>query len=453
MTTLASLFVSSPSIEPTAGNPYHFDLGFSRLPYRANLSTTSLLRTQHVPSRNFSPISFSSTKSAPAVRSNENRFPQRTLLRNTSQAHDAQIAQPQKSTKDLPVHGMNSPYRNDGSTEEHYRSRHFHPREVTGLKPTFSDELEDDDIVRQALTGLRGQVRQSDIKPQRKTPAMVDQPNTATLRVSGRQVPNHVEEMSSQSVNPEPTVESTFTENTAAGAGRDTEEDWVGRGMRLLNSESTESLTSYHHHRPSTGSSRLIQTVKTASFSNASVSLLQRSSRLGRSKGTHTHSSSAFPRPSAESERPPTASTLDEASKRRAFNRSQILQEIVTSEEGYLADIKALLQLYETLLASTTTMSLRMKSSVLRNISDVLQLHEDLIKELHRVTLMSASKRWSEPDSKPGLGRQHHHWRSLRVINRSRSERRHWRSRSSIDTGELPSPPVSPSHCRARRSR
>ena len=436
MTTLASLFVPSPAIDLSAGKPCHFDLGFSRFQNRANLSTTSLLQTQRVPSRNFSPVSLSSTRSAPATRSNENRSPRRTVPRNVSQDHDVDVVPPQ-SIAELPAHGMDNLYHNERSPEECHASEPLFTREATGPNLAISTHLGAEDVVRQALTELRGQVRQSDAKPQHKSSAMVDQLISARPQGVGHHVSTHMEEVPSQSLSTEPLIDYGLKTCNTAGAGQDPIEEWTDRRMRLIGSASTDSLTSYHHHRPSTGSSRMIQTMKTASFSNASASLLQRSTRFGRSNGTKTHSSSAFPRPSGESERPPTASTLDEASMRRAFNRSQILQEIVTSEEGYLTDIRALLQLYETLFISTTTMSLRMKASVLRNVTDLLHLHEELIKDLQRVTLVSASKRWGESKAKRKLGRENLAWRSLRVVNSPRSERRHWRSRSSNETGEL----------------
>lgn len=199
-----------------------------------------------------------------------------------------------------------------------------------------------------------------------------------------------------------------------------------------------EPRSIFHKKRHSTASSGFVHTMKTASLSNASFSLPPRSFRFGRS----TDSSGIFnsnSRLSGDSERPPTSASVDEEAFRRAIKRRQILMELVTTEESYIADLKALIYLYSTLLATSVTVSSRVRVSVLRNVHDLLSVHERLLERLHQATYEAAARKWADTRSPRHLGspRYHKRWKSLESSNAARFGWNHRRTRSSMDSSEI----------------
>lgn len=188
-----------------------------------------------------------------------------------------------------------------------------------------------------------------------------------------------------------------------------------------------------HRKRPSTVSSGFVHTVKTASLTNTTISFLSRSLRLTQSSEVQCHRGSD-PRYSVESDRPTTTSSVDEAALHRGMKRRQVIEEIITSEEGYVADLKALVFLYSTLLASASSLSSRVRASIQRNVIELLHMHEHILDHMHRLSFMSARRKWFDTASPRRLGISHHiRWRSLdsRAAGQYRSHRH---TRSSIET-------------------
>ena len=209
----------------------------------------------------------------------------------------------------------------------------------------------------------------------------------------------------------------------------------LDRSEEVVNEEPPSTL---HRKRRSTASSGFVHSMKTASFSNASFSLAGRSFRFGRS----TDGSALFnpdPRHSIDSDRPCTSASVDEAAFRRAIKRRQILMELVTTEESYVSDLKALIYLYSTLLATSVTVSNRVRSSVLRNVHDLLAVHESLVERLHHASYDAAARKWADTISPRHLGspRYHKRWRSLESSTAARFVRTHRRTRSSMDSSEV----------------
>ena len=95
----------------------------------------------------------------------------------------------------------------------------------------------------------------------------------------------------------------------------------------------------------SRSSSGLVATLKTASLSAGSFSVLPRSTRnsyLSEHRGNRSSRlSTSNLRFSTDSDRPQT-SALDEAARNRGLKRRQIIDELLSSEEGYVADLKVL---------------------------------------------------------------------------------------------------------------
>ena len=169
----------------------------------------------------------------------------------------------------------------------------------------------------------------------------------------------------------------------------------------------------WHRKRISNASSRFVATVKTASLSNDSTSLLPRPHRHSRVSDTRATRSSD-PRPSIDSLRPSSISSSDEGALRRSIKRRQVLQEILSSEESYVADLKALYSLFSTLLVSVPSISIQTRTSIQRNVMEMLLLHEQIVNELHRVALRATLREWRYVASPLRLSRKRHRkWQSL----------------------------------------
>ena len=84
-----------------------------------------------------------------------------------------------------------------------------------------------------------------------------------------------------------------------------------------------------------------VATVRSATATIAAASIASVSRRTSRAQ-RHRHNSSAFsgsqPRPSCDTER----SLMDEAARQRACRRREKVEELIRTEEGYVADLKAL---------------------------------------------------------------------------------------------------------------
>ena len=73
---------------------------------------------------------------------------------------------------------------------------------------------------------------------------------------------------------------------------------------------------------------------------------------------------------------------IDEAAQNRAIQRTRKLQELIQSEGSYVADLKILLNVYLVLLGSTIQTPTRVLTHFQQNVSDILQLHQDLLAQL-----------------------------------------------------------------------
>lgn len=188
--------------------------------------------------------------------------------------------------------------------------------------------------------------------------------------------------------------------------------------------------------RHSTTSSGFVHTIKTASFSNMSFSVLSKRMRSGKSSESRfLHGSRS--RFSTDSDRPATTSSVDESALWRSVKRRRILEEIVATEESYVADLKALVYLMSTLLASAPSLPARVRSLVQKNILDLLHLHEGLVESLHRAAYKAAARKWADTLSPRVRGSpRHFRWRSLdsQVTYRPSPTRR--LARSSVESAD-----------------
>ena len=189
-----------------------------------------------------------------------------------------------------------------------------------------------------------------------------------------------------------------------------------------------------HHKRTSNTSSGYVETLQTASFSNASFSIAPKSYRKGRSSDTRANRSSGV-RYSVDSDRAIGRPSLDEQAAARAKRRGQILHEILSSEESYLADLRALSSLFSTLLPSVTNLSARARSSTQRTLHDIVQLHADIVHDLHQITCFPVSQGHNHDSTLRRLAAKTHLKRhSLEVGSPSRARHENRHQRSSTDS-------------------
>ncbi|KAI9728307.1 MAG: hypothetical protein M1834_007711 [Cirrosporium novae-zelandiae] len=199
------------------------------------------------------------------------------------------------------------------------------------------------------------------------------------------------------------------------------------------------SGTRRHQQSSSVASSGIISAVKTASISLASFSAAPRSRRptfSSQRRSMNPSRSSNQQRASVDSSRVLSGTGFDEAAWDRSIQRRKILDEILSSEESYVSDMKALMGLYYNLLASTPTLSSQICSSIRQTLAELLQLHEDLLHQLYRVM---PNFDFTNKGNQTALLRgviKHTRWRSVEFAD-NRAERRgthHHRGRS-LDHG------------------
>ncbi|KAI0383922.1 Dbl homology domain-containing protein [Hypomontagnella monticulosa] len=183
-----------------------------------------------------------------------------------------------------------------------------------------------------------------------------------------------------------------------------------------------DALSRDGHRKSSSGSSfGFVAAVRSASVSLASASIVTRprrhtarSSLQGRTDLSSRGSISGqrFSEDSTCFER--TISN-DPAVTERLLQRRRILEEIINTEESYIGDVKFLMNVYVTILASLPSPHMGLRSSINRNLTDIIELHEEILGELHRVV---PNSEYTQPERipvtpNPPVAKTHHRWRSL----------------------------------------
>ncbi|PHH71430.1 hypothetical protein CDD80_5287 [Ophiocordyceps camponoti-rufipedis] len=153
-------------------------------------------------------------------------------------------------------------------------------------------------------------------------------------------------------------------------------------------------------------SSRFFSAVRSASFSLASASIVTRSRRntaLSRCVSRTDRSSRAsatYPRASEDSAVLEKTDMADVAAMERSMQRRRILEELISTEEGYIGDVRFLMNVYVTILASLPAMCMGLRSSINRNLTDIVELHEEILGELHRAVPHSE---YTQPLESPNM--------------------------------------------------
>ncbi|KAL2072601.1 hypothetical protein VTL71DRAFT_11944 [Oculimacula yallundae] len=175
------------------------------------------------------------------------------------------------------------------------------------------------------------------------------------------------------------------------------------------------------HKKSSSGSSfGFVTAVKSASISLASFSVAPHSKRTGVSsrhqRTDRSSKASNVGRLSEDSSYHASGAVVDQAVTNRLLQRRRIIEELITTEESYLADVKFLINVYVTLLASIPSLSLNLRASINRNLNDIVELHENLLGELHRAVPHSEYTQSSAEVTILTPRHAHHRWRSLDAV-------------------------------------
>ncbi|KAM5437931.1 hypothetical protein McanMca71_002153 [Microsporum canis] len=146
----------------------------------------------------------------------------------------------------------------------------------------------------------------------------------------------------------------------------------------------------------SVSSSALLQTMETASVSQATTSIANRprtNTVTSTKQSASLFSSSETARISIDSNRMTTSISLDEAAWNRAVQRRQIIQELVGTETVYVSGLKALGDVFSTTVISQTGIG--------RSVGTLLRLHTTFLDALRAalpraspITPLSSSMKW-----------------------------------------------------------
>ncbi|KAF2458254.1 hypothetical protein BDY21DRAFT_284534 [Lineolata rhizophorae] len=200
-------------------------------------------------------------------------------------------------------------------------------------------------------------------------------------------------------------------------------------------------IESGHRKSESQGSSvGFITAVKSASITLASTSIAPFSARTpvrGRRRGETRSSGISGHRPSSDSMTGDFGPIMDEQAWLRSVQRRKILEELIETEENYIDDMKALINVYFTLLASSQMANTQSRISIRRNVAEILELHEDLLGELHKV-VPNAEPSHGDSNKGPGTWARKHksrhtRWHSADIPARRSSQRKNRRVRHSLD--------------------
>ncbi|MCJ1426910.1 hypothetical protein MMC29_004813 [Sticta canariensis] len=172
--------------------------------------------------------------------------------------------------------------------------------------------------------------------------------------------------------------------------------------------------TMRHKKSSSWSSSAFVTAVQSATASLLPLSIAPQSRKTRRSgplRSSHRSSriSDGVNRASMDSNQG-SAQIIDEAAWGRAVQRRRTLEELISSEESYITDLKFLINVYFTLIASASNEFLRKSPQIRSNITEILTLHEELLIQIRRV--MPDSELKSDHDGS-SLLMKHTRWRSI----------------------------------------
>ncbi|KAL5117253.1 hypothetical protein ACEQ8H_004812 [Pleosporales sp. CAS-2024a] len=184
-----------------------------------------------------------------------------------------------------------------------------------------------------------------------------------------------------------------------------------------------------------------VVTMKSASMTAASTSIAPWSDTgyNSRSRGANRSSHYSDLRRSLDSHPGPLGPIIDESAWLRSLQRRRIVEELIASEECYIADLKVLINDYFMILTALPNLPGQTKSSIQQNVSQILQLHEDLLDELHNVVPQADFTRSAQHETYPVTKAKHIRFHSADIIPGRFSEHKAARRlRHSLEIGRSP---------------
>ncbi|KAI4722642.1 hypothetical protein E4T48_01118 [Aureobasidium sp. EXF-10727] len=197
-------------------------------------------------------------------------------------------------------------------------------------------------------------------------------------------------------------------------------------------------------------SANFVTAVKSATMTVASASIAPLSRSASKRSGhprLHRGSSGLFesePRFSTDSGRPSLSLVIDDAARQRAKKRREKIEELIKTEESYLSDLKALSSAYFTFLPPTSPFpGTQTRASARSNITNMLQLHTEILEDLHHVIPFSEHDQAMTETSTPKRKPYHVRWHSEDSIPVRRPPlgigHSGWSNRYSLDSHRSPS--------------
>ncbi|KAF3040591.1 hypothetical protein E8E11_006331 [Didymella keratinophila] len=189
-----------------------------------------------------------------------------------------------------------------------------------------------------------------------------------------------------------------------------------------------------------TSSMGFVTTVKTTSVTVASTSMAPMSERAAhKTTGFGTRSSNTNERRSIDSNRGGLGPVLDESAWLRSLQRRKVVEELIASEESYIADLKVLINDYFMILTALPALPGQTKSSIQQNIAQILQLHEDLLADLQQAVPQADFTKSAQQETYPVTKAKHIRFHSADIIPGRLGEHRATRRlRHSLEIGRSP---------------
>ncbi|KAK3078829.1 hypothetical protein LTS18_006516 [Coniosporium uncinatum] len=194
-----------------------------------------------------------------------------------------------------------------------------------------------------------------------------------------------------------------------------------GAGLPPATSSPTRNVTAHRASLSESSSIGFVTMIKSASITLASASiapLSRRGVRAGhlRPENGSSATSATEARMSTESDAPPSSPLVDERAWMRAVQRRKILEELIATEESYIGDIKALINVYFTLPTSGSSMSSLVREALQQTLQRLLRIHEALLSDIQNA-VPNAEHKSQEPTATDDLERpKHARWHSVDVV-------------------------------------
>ncbi|KAI5785928.1 hypothetical protein EDC01DRAFT_631836 [Geopyxis carbonaria] len=153
------------------------------------------------------------------------------------------------------------------------------------------------------------------------------------------------------------------------------------RWMKTMFRKSKKS----HYHLPWSMNSKSTGSIQHSSTSSrAGTQTISSSNKHVTAVKTASITLASFPISGNTTSRKSTSGTLDQQTIERMLDRKHALEELITTEEYYIRDLKSLKDQYIPILRDCVWISADVRQSMARNVSEMLNLHGRLLNDITR---------------------------------------------------------------------